>query len=195
MPLKGFKSITIPEELYIQMKKYYRQHKEDLHAEQGIRSFTAFTCYCMKQYLNLLRYEQPIRILFVDDEQPMLDLTKEFLEQREETFQVDTTLSARDALQKLSEGEYDVVVSDYRMPVMNGLEFLSQLRKKDRTIPFIFFTGRGGEEIAAKAFKEGANSYIMRRKNMESACNELADTIKQAFMLHYTVFRPRIAHY
>ena len=195
MPLKGFKSITIPETLYTQMKKYYKQHKKDLYAEQGIKSFTAFTCFCMKQHLNLLRYEQPIRVLLVDDEQPMLDLTKEFLEQEEEAFQVDTTLSAKDALQKLLEGDYDVVVSDYRMPVMDGLEFLSQLRKKDRTIPFIFFTGRGGEEIAAKAFKEGANSYIIRRRTLKSACNELADSIKHAFILHYTVFRSRIAHY
>lgn len=97
MPLEGFKSITIPEDLYVRLKKYYNQHKKDLRAEPGIRSFTAFTCFCMKQYLDLLRFKQPIHVLLVDDEQSMLNLAKEFLEQ-EEDFQVDTALSAEEAL-------------------------------------------------------------------------------------------------
>ena len=66
----------------------------------------------------------------------MLDLTKEFLEQQEEGLQVETAMSAEEALQKLSEQEYDVVVSDYKMPVMDGLEFLIGLRKQGSDIPW-----------------------------------------------------------
>jgi len=178
MPVKGFRSITVPKDFYIQIQEYYKEHKEDLRAERGIRSLSAFACYCMKHHLDQLRCEQPIRVLVVEDEQPMLYLTREFLEQ-EEDLQVDTALSAEEALKKLSEQRYDVVVSDYKMPKIDGLEFLSILRRQGNLIPFIFLTGRGGEEVAAAAFKEKASGYIIREKNLESTYIKLVDAIKQ----------------
>jgi len=182
MPLKGFKSITIPEDLYILLRKYYNQHKKNLSTEHDVRSFTAFAAFCMRRYLDLLRYKQPIHVLLVDDEPSLLDVTKEFLEQQGESFQVDTAPSAEEALQRLSEEDYDVVVSDYKMHEMNGLEFLSHLRKKDRKTPFILLTGRGGEEIAAVALREGANDYIIRGKNLDSTLTELVHSIKRVFI-------------
>lgn len=178
MPVKGFKSITVPEDFYIQIQEYYKEYKEELREERGVRSFSAFACYCMKQHLDQLRGEQPIRVLVVEDEQPMLYLTRGFLEQ-EEDFRVDTALSAEEALKKLSEQKYDVVVSDYKMPEIDGLEFLSILRRQGNLIPFIFLTGRGGEEVAAAAFKEKASGYIIRGKNLESTYTELTDAIRQ----------------
>ena len=121
-----------------------------------------------------------IRILYVDDERSLLDLTKEFLEQLEEDFRVDTALSAEEALKRLSEEEYDVVVSDYRMPEMDGLEFLSELRGQGSEIPFIMFTGKGQEEVAVEAFKRGAEGYVMRREDQTSQYGELANWIRQA---------------
>ncbi len=179
MPVKGFKSITVPENLYVQLQGYYERNRDELRAKYGIRSFTAFACYSMKSHLDHLKREQPIRVIMVDDEQPLLDLTKEFLEKLEERFQVDAVLSTKEALQKLSEEEYDVVVSDYKMPDMDGLEFLRELRRQGRTIPFIFFTGRGGEKVAAAAFREEANGYVIRGGPPESTYAELADSIKR----------------
>jgi len=121
-----------------------------------------------------------IRILYVDDERPLLDLTKEFLEQLEEDFRVDTALSAEEALQRLSEEEYDVVVSDYKMPEMDGLEFLSELRDQKSKIPFIMLTGKGQEEVAVEACRRGAEGYVMRREDQTSQHMELANWIRQA---------------
>ena len=178
MPVKGFKSITVPEDFYIQLQKYYMEHEEGLRAEHGVRSFSAFACFCAKQHLDQLRCEQPIRVLVVDDEQSMLYLMKGFLE--DEGLQVDTALSAKEALQMLSGEEYDVVVSDYKMPAMDGLEFLGELREQGNVTPFIFITGRGGEEVAAAAFKEGANGYIIKGKTPEFMVPELMDSIKKS---------------
>ena len=121
-----------------------------------------------------------IRILLVDDEQLMLNLTKEFLEQQEEDFEVDTAISAEEALQRLSEEEYDVVVSDYKMPEMDGLEFLSRLRGQGNNIPFIMFTGKGREEVAVEAFVRGADGYVVKGGDPTAQYAELANWVKAA---------------
>ncbi len=121
-----------------------------------------------------------IRVLHVDDERIILDLTKEFLEQQEQDFRVDTAISAEEALQKISENEYDAVVSDYKMPEMDGLEFLSELRKQGNEIPFIIFTGKGREEVAVEAFKRGANGYVLKGGTPSSQYAELAQSIRQS---------------
>ena len=84
-----------------------------------------------------------VHVLYVDDERFLLNLTKEFLEQQEEDFRVDTAISVEEAFLRLSEYEYDVVVSDYQMPLKDGLEFLNELRDEGNEIPFIIFTGKG----------------------------------------------------
>ena len=119
-----------------------------------------------------------IHVLFVDDERLMLDLSKEFLEQQEEDFQVDTAISAEEALDRLSEREYDVVVSDYKMSVMDGLQFLSRLREQGNEIPFIIFTGKGREEVAVEAFRRGADGYVMKGGDPTSQYAELTQQIR-----------------
>lgn len=63
-----------------------------------------------------------IRVLYVDDEEALLEMGKLFLEQKGE-FSVDTVLSAPEALGILSKKTYDAIVSDYKMPEMDGIEF------------------------------------------------------------------------
>lgn len=102
-----------------------------------------------------------IRVLYVDDEKFLLDLTKEFLELSGE-LHVDTSMSVKDAEEKLLRTAYDVVISDYQMPEANGIEFLKRLRSKSILIPFILFTGRGREEVVIDALNSGADFYIQK---------------------------------
>jgi CheY-like chemotaxis protein len=83
-----------------------------------------------------------ISVLYVDDEPALLEIGKLFLE-RNDDFRVDTVTSAAGALAIIGSGKYDVVISDYLMPGLNGIDFLKQLRASGNSIPFIIFTGRG----------------------------------------------------
>ena len=74
---------------------------------------------------------------------------------------------------------YDVVVSDYEMPLKNGLEFLKELREQKNDIPFILFTGKGREDVAVKALNLGADSYINKNGSPETVYCELADAINK----------------
>jgi PAS domain S-box-containing protein len=112
--------------------------------------------------------EQPtserVRILAVDDDSSLLDVTATFLERERDNFEVITETRADEALSELaeSEAEIDAIVSDYDMPAMNGLEFLEEVRERDPEIPFILFTGKGSEEIASSAISAGVTDYLQK---------------------------------
>lgn len=100
-------------------------------------------------------------ILFVDDNEEILTLGKLFLE-RSGTMTVDIVPSATTAIGKLSRGKYDAILSDYHMPVMNGIELLHRVRDEFGDIPFILFTGDDAQEIFTEALEAGADYCIVK---------------------------------
>jgi PAS domain S-box-containing protein len=102
-----------------------------------------------------------ISVLYVDDEPLFLDLGKRFLEQSGK-IQVDTFLSADLAIKVLPISLYDAIISDYQMPGMDGIAFLKTIRQNHPDIPFIVYTGKGGEEIAIQALNQGADFYLQK---------------------------------
>ena len=122
---------------------------------------------------------QTIRVLHVDDDSGFLKVAKSFLE-AQGPFEVETALSVEEALRKLGETEYDVVISDYHMSGKDGLQFLKELREKGNNIPFIIFTGKGREEVAIRALNLGADNYVDKHGDPETVYTELAHDILSA---------------
>lgn len=100
-------------------------------------------------------------LLYVDDEPALLEISKIFLEHTGE-FTVTTMDGATEALRVLETGPCDLVISDYQMPERDGIELLREVRNMYPELPFILFTGRGREEIAARAFELGADFYLQK---------------------------------
>lgn len=100
-------------------------------------------------------------LLFVDDNEEILTLGKLFLE-GSGTMAVDIATSATMAIGKLSRGKYDAILSDYHMPVMNGIEFLHHVRTAYGDIPFILFTDDDAHEIFTEAFEGGVDYCIVK---------------------------------
>ncbi|WP_299266518.1 hybrid sensor histidine kinase/response regulator [Halorientalis sp.] len=101
-----------------------------------------------------------VSILHVDDDPDMLSLSKTMLERRD--IDVTTRTSAEEGLELLREADVGCIVSDYEMPRTDGLEFLEAVRKEYPDLPFILFTGKGGEEIASKAISAGVTDYLQK---------------------------------
>lgn len=118
-----------------------------------------------------------ISALYVDDEETLLDIAKIYLEKGGE-FQIDTALSVNEALLLIGKKNYDVIISDYQMPVKDGLEFLSLIRESGNSIPFILFTGRGREDVVIQAINNGADFYIQKGGDPGSQFAELEHKIK-----------------
>jgi PAS domain S-box-containing protein len=102
-----------------------------------------------------------ISLLYVDDEPELLNLCKLFLERGGE-FSVSTTTSSPEGLRLIQDQQFDAVISDYQMPVMDGIELLKQVRNSNPTIPFILFTGKGREDVVIDAINNGADFYLQK---------------------------------
>ena len=104
-----------------------------------------------------------VEVLHVDDEPDNGYLTARFLAREGDHFEVHTATSAEDGLAILEDEPIECVVSDYRMPGTNGLEFLELVRERHGDLPFVLFTGQGSEEIAAEAITAGVDDYLQKQ--------------------------------
>lgn len=123
-----------------------------------------------------------IRAIYVDDEPNLLEIVKEYLEMEGDII-VETTNSAANALTTFSSRRYDVIISDYQMPGMDGLQFLRKIRTSGDQTPFIIFTGKGREEVVTEALNLGANLYLQKGTDTTVMCLELSNAVKQLFQM------------
>jgi two-component system sensor histidine kinase/response regulator len=100
------------------------------------------------------------RVLLVDDEESLIDALAEFLRMR--GFEVETAMNSRQALALIHERSFSVVVSDLRMPGMNGVELLEQVLDVDPETVVIIMTGFASVQSAVDALKKGAYDYVMK---------------------------------
>ena len=104
-----------------------------------------------------------VRVLHIDDEPDLAELTAEYLERAMDSARIDTATRADDIIADRPQDTYDCIVSDYDMPGMNGLELLERIREDAPEFPFILYTGKGSEEIAAEAISAGVTDYIQKK--------------------------------
>jgi PAS domain S-box-containing protein len=103
-----------------------------------------------------------VRVLHVDDNPEITDVTAISLQRVNEDFVVETETTVVAALDRLANEEIDCVVSDYDMPNTDGLEFLDIVRERYPDLPFILFTGKGSEEIASEAIAADVTDYMQK---------------------------------
>ncbi|MDD2902077.1 MAG: sigma-54 dependent transcriptional regulator [Syntrophales bacterium] len=101
-----------------------------------------------------------IDFLIVDDDPLVCDSLKEML--LLEGYQVDTATGGEQALAKLNEERFRIIISDIQMPGINGLELLRELKGRSPDTPIIFITGHGHIDGAVEAIKLGAYDYITK---------------------------------
>jgi PAS domain S-box-containing protein len=122
---------------------------------------------------------ETIQILHVDDDPDMAELTAEFLERQDERFEVEAETSVSDGIDRLTQGEYDCIVSDFDMPGQSGIDFLQAIREDYPEFPFILYTGKGSEEIASEAISSGVTDYLQKASGT-SQYEVLANRIRNA---------------
>ena len=102
-------------------------------------------------------------ILIVDDQELMRLITKNLL-RGIGAFRVDEASDGKDALEKLKRKSYDLIISDWDMEVMEGLELLQTVRKDPvlKDVPLIMMTAEGRPERISQAFESGASGYMLK---------------------------------
>ncbi len=100
------------------------------------------------------------RILVVDDDDTSLAIVEAVLAKN--NFTVDAFDTPEHALRQFRKNKYDLVLSDYFMPGINGDEFLKAVREVDRETPFVFLTANTDIKIAIELVKSGADDHIVK---------------------------------
>ena len=108
--------------------------------------------------------QQPLHLLLVDDVIADVELITITLEAAGVTFTYETADTPQTCQQMLQTQTYDAVLSDYRLPMMNGLQMLKLLQESRQDIPLILVTGTLGEEAAVACIKAGMTDYVMKER-------------------------------
>jgi DNA-binding NtrC family response regulator len=117
----------------------------------------------------------PERILVVDDEPNMLRLLKTILMDKT-GYEVTTTNNPLEVSKMLQEGHYDLVITDLKMPLVDGIDLIDIVRGIDAAMPIIMITAYGTIETAEEAIQKGAYDFITKPFRKET----ILITIKRA---------------
>jgi len=99
-----------------------------------------------------------VRVMIIEDDEEMRSLLKDFFE--EEGFETDSVNNGVDALEKLSEDHFDLVITDIRMPGLTGLDILPTIRKLKPETPIIVMTAYGSDDVRRRSLERGATIYL-----------------------------------
>jgi len=99
-----------------------------------------------------------MKVLVINDEQTVLDSVKKILTQ--ENYQVDCSSSSLEGLKQVLEGEYDLVLTDIRMPEIGGMRMLRDIKRMKPALPVIIITGYETLKSAVQAMQLGATNYV-----------------------------------
>ena len=104
---------------------------------------------------------KPLRVLVVDD-QDSFRMSLEIALTMSDKHEVTMSDSGEDAVEKLKTDEFDVILLDYKMPGLSGLDVLAWMHENRVDTPVIMLTAAGSEEVAVEAMKLGAYDYLSK---------------------------------
>jgi two-component system, NtrC family, response regulator AtoC len=117
-------------------------------------------------------------ILLIDDDDGLTHFLGRFF--RRKGYSVETCTNGQDALQAVSRQGFDLILLDYRMPGMNGLDVLKRIKEAQVKTPVILMTAYGSTDTAIEATKRGAYDYLVKPFDR----NELSRVVSEALLLN-----------
>ena len=105
------------------------------------------------------------KLLIIDDERSILELLNTVF--KKEGYEVETSLSASKAMELIARENFDLVISDIKLPEMSGMEILKKVKLTKPELPFVMITAYGSIKQAVEALKVGALDYVLKPFDVE----------------------------
>ncbi|MBF0330884.1 MAG: response regulator [Candidatus Omnitrophica bacterium] len=128
-----------------------------------------------------------VKVMVVDDEEMLRTRMKSLLEL--EDYEVFTAENGLQALEVLKAENPEIVVSDIRMPGMDGVELLGKIKALAPAVEVIMLTGHGGIESAIEALKKGAFDYMSKPVNFDELCIAIKRALEVQALRHQMMFQ------
>ncbi|RVT77620.1 sigma-54-dependent Fis family transcriptional regulator [Flavobacterium sufflavum] len=116
------------------------------------------------------------KILIIEDEAAIRRVLTKILSEENDTYQVEEAEDGVSAYEKIKNNDYDLVLCDIKMPKMDGVELLEEVKKIKPEIPMVMISGHGDMETAINAMRLGAFDYISKPPDL----NRLLNTVRNA---------------
>ena len=116
------------------------------------------------------------RILIVDDDPQICDTLSDILD--DEGYQVVTACDGQEALEKIRTRAFDLVITDIKMPIMDGMALLKEIEKSHADIEVIVITSYGYEGQQVEATRLGAYEYLNKPLNLDQLKNIIARALQ-----------------
>ncbi len=104
--------------------------------------------------------QKVVRVLMVDDNTEHINLCAEYLPKDE--FQLEPAITAGEALEKLKGSGFDIIVLDYALPDMNGIELMKKIKPLGLRVPIIMVSAYDDPDLSYEAIKAGACDYVVK---------------------------------
>lgn len=117
------------------------------------------------------------KILLVEDDVSFCKMLENFLARKD--YSVETAFSAEEAKIKINEDNFDLIITDLRLPNYDGIELMSEFKKEFPQIPVILMTGYSDVNTAVKAIKNGASDYISKPFNPEEVLLVVSNALQK----------------
>jgi two-component system response regulator HydG/two-component system response regulator AtoC len=116
-------------------------------------------------------------LLIIDDEINSLKVLSATL--KKEKFSVETARTGEEAISKVKSNNYALIISDYKLPGMNGEELLEKIKSSSPDIPVILLTAYGTIELAVNAMRKGAYTYLTKPVNLNLLVTVIWDALRE----------------
>ncbi|WP_026727961.1 sigma-54-dependent transcriptional regulator [Flavobacterium denitrificans] len=116
------------------------------------------------------------KILIIEDEAAIRRVLVKILSEENDSYQVDEAEDGVAGLEKIKNNDYDLVLCDIKMPKMDGVEVLEEVKKIKPEIPMVMISGHGDMETAIQTMRLGAFDYISKPPDL----NRLLNTVRNA---------------
>jgi DNA-binding NarL/FixJ family response regulator len=131
------------------------------------------------------------QVLLVDDDVEVLDITRLLMSKAESDIEIVVAESVQEALEKLEQENFDIIIADYLMPDSTGLDLLEALRSGGDDIGFIIWTGHSSEDIVIRALNLGADFYIVKSTDIKEQIKLIQSTVAK-IMARKSAYEPKM---
>jgi DNA-binding NtrC family response regulator len=131
-----------------------------------------------------------LRVLVVDDERDFLEMTVKRMQKK--GIECEGVLSGNEAVEKINKENYDVVLLDVKMPGMDGVETLREIKRIKPLIEVIMLTGHASVESGIEGMKLGAFDYLMKPMELDKILETIQDAYRKKSLQEEKIIQAQI---